>query len=82
MLVEGIGNITFVNGILRVQALTVNSDGKLGESGTIEIPGNRAGEIINALNAGVTGISEKLGESLEPNKEEKQKKENNKKKKK
>ena len=29
MLVEGLGNITFVNGLLRIQALTVNTDGKL-----------------------------------------------------
>ena len=39
MLVEGLGNITFVNGLLRIQALTVNTDGKLSESGTIEIQG-------------------------------------------
>ena len=82
MLVEGLGNITFVNGILRLQALTVNTDGKLSESGKIEIPGNRVGEIINALNAGATGISEKLGEALEPNEKEKPKKESAKKKKK
>ena len=31
MLVEGLGNIAFVNGILRIQALTVNTDGKLSE---------------------------------------------------
>ncbi|MAR96118.1 MAG: hypothetical protein CMG17_00560 [Candidatus Marinimicrobia bacterium] len=82
MLVEGLGNITFVNGLLRIQALTVNTDGKLSESGTIEIPGNRVGEIINALSAGATGISEKLGEAQTPNNDEKPKKESNKKKKK
>lgn len=82
MLVEGLGNVTFVNGLLRIQALTVNTDGKLSESGTIEIPGNRVGEIINALSAGATGISEKLGENQTPNKNEKPKKESSKKKKK
>ena len=80
MLVEGLGNITFVNGLLRIQALTVNTDGKLSESGTIEIPGNRVGEIINALSAGATGISEKLGEAQTPDTDEKPKKESNKKK--
>ena len=34
MLVEGLGNITFVNGLLRIQALTVNTDGKLSEIGS------------------------------------------------
>ena len=82
MLVEGLGNITFVNGLLRIQALTVNTDGKLSESGTIEIPGNRVGEVINALSAGATGISEKLGEAQTPDTDEKPKKESNKKKKK
>ena len=82
MLVEGLGNITFVNGLLRIQALTVNTDGKLSESGTIEIPGNRVGEIISALSAGATGISEKLGEAQTPDTDEKPKKESNKKKKK
>lgn len=82
MLVEGLGNITFVNGLLRIQALTVNTDGKLSESGTIEIPGNRVGEIINALSTGATGISEKLGEAQTPDTDEKPKKESNKKKKK
>lgn len=82
MLVEGLGNITFVNGLLRIQALTVNTDGKLSESGTIEIPGNRVGEIINALSAGATGISEKLGEAQTPDTDKKPKKESNKKKKK
>lgn len=82
MLVEGLGNITFVNGLLRIQALTVNTDGKLSESGTIEIPGNRVGEIINALSAGATGISEKLGEAQTPDTDQKPKKESNKKKKK
>ena len=82
MLVEGLGNITFVNGLLRIQALTVNTDGKLSESGTIEIPGNKVGEIINALSAGATGISEKLGEAQTSDNDKKPKKDNNKKKKK
>ena len=62
--------------------LTVNSDGKLSESGKIEIHGNKVGEIINALGAGAKGISEKLGEVQEPAKEQKTKKESGKNKKK
>tara|TARA_B100001057_G_scaffold251168_2_gene251425 strand:- start:10889 stop:11158 length:270 start_codon:yes stop_codon:yes gene_type:complete len=63
MLLEGIGKVTFVNGILRIQALTVGADGTMKESGSIEIPGNMVADIINGLSAGATGISEKLNEN-------------------
>ena len=35
MLIEGIGKVSFVNGILRVQALSIGSDGNMKESGSI-----------------------------------------------
>ena len=60
MIVESLGSITFVNGILRVQTLSINSKGEYSESGSIEIPGNKVGDIINALAAGTQGISDKL----------------------
>jgi hypothetical protein len=62
MIVEGLGKLTFVNGLLRVQALKINTDGEFSESGTIEIPGNKVADIINALATGTQGISDKLGE--------------------
>ena len=37
MIVEGLGKLTFVNGLLRVQALKINTDGEFSESGTIEL---------------------------------------------
>ena len=84
MLIEGIGKVTFVNGILRIQALSVGSDGSLKESGNIEIPGNMVADIINGLSAGATGISEKLNEnassSKSDNSEKKEKASKNKKK--
>ena len=36
MLVEGLGNVTFVNGILRVETLMVKGDGTVVPSGSIE----------------------------------------------
>jgi hypothetical protein len=84
MLVEGIGAVTYVNGIVRFQALTSDAEGKVKDSGTIEIPGVRIGDVINALSAGATGLSEKLGEiqNKAPVEEKKPKKENSKNKKK
>ena len=49
MIVESLGNVTFVNGLMRVQTLGVNPAGKMSETGTIEIPGNKIGEVINLL---------------------------------
>ena len=43
---RGLGNVSFVNGLLRIQTLAVGPDGKISESGTIEIPGNKVGDLI------------------------------------
>tara|TARA_B110000444_G_scaffold261018_1_gene310507 strand:+ start:6303 stop:6560 length:258 start_codon:yes stop_codon:yes gene_type:complete len=60
MIIEGLGNVTFVNGILRIQTLEVGSSGEISESGTIQIPGNMVGEVIKNLSAAAQGISDKL----------------------
>tara|TARA_B100001996_G_scaffold152641_1_gene116159 strand:+ start:9067 stop:9318 length:252 start_codon:yes stop_codon:yes gene_type:complete len=61
MLVEGLGSVTFVNGILRVQTIGVAANGEAVETGKLEIPGNKVGDVINALNQAATDISDKLG---------------------
>lgn len=74
MIIEGLGNVTFVNGLLRIQAVAVGSDGKITETGSLEIPGNKIGDIISALTAATKGISEKLeseSDGSSSNKEEK-----------
>tara|TARA_B100001057_G_scaffold480813_1_gene554075 strand:+ start:798 stop:1052 length:255 start_codon:yes stop_codon:yes gene_type:complete len=63
MLVEGIGKVTFVNGVLRVQTVCVNSGGESIESGSIEIPGNMIGDVINGLATATKGINDKLAEN-------------------
>jgi hypothetical protein len=60
MIIEGLGNVTFVNGILRIQTLEVSSNGEITESGTIQIPGNMVGDVIKNLSAAAQGISDKL----------------------
>ncbi len=71
MLLEGLGKVSFVNGILRIQALAIAADGTMKESGSIEIPGNMVADVINGLSAGATGISEKLNENAPSNKNDK-----------
>ena len=60
MLVENLGHVTFVNGILRIQGLGVDASGNAVETGNIEIPANKVGEVIEALAASAKGINEKL----------------------
>ena len=62
MIVEGLGSVTFVNGILG-QTLMVKSDGTVIPSGSIEIPGNMTGEVINGLVKATQGIVDKLNEN-------------------
>jgi len=62
MIVEGIGSVTFVNGILRVQLTSIDPEGKVRESGIMEIPGSKVGDIIQGLANSSQGISDKLGE--------------------
>ena len=64
MIIEGLGNVSFVNGLLRIQTLAVGPDGKISESGTIEIPGNKVGDLITSLTTAAQGISEKIGGDL------------------
>ena len=63
LVIEGLGNVSFVNGLLRIQTLAVGPDGKISESGTIEIPVTKL-VINNFLTAAAQGISEKIGGSL------------------
>ena len=63
MLVEGIGKVTFVNGVLRVQTISINASGEQAESGTIEIPANSIGDVINGLATATNGINSKLAEN-------------------
>jgi len=82
MIIEGLGNVSFVNGLLRIQTLAVGPDGKISESGSIEIPGNKVGDLITSQTAAAQGISEKIGEESVATPKNDEKKTSNKKKKK
>ena len=63
MLIEGIGTVTFVNGLLKIQTVAVNAAGEVKETGQIEIPGSRVAEVINGMSSAANGIQEKLSEN-------------------
>mgnify|MGYP001213659183 CR=1 FL=1 len=60
MLIEGLSNITFVNGILRVQCTSIDPNGNETNSGTLEIPGANVNNILNGLINSAKAIEEKL----------------------
>ena len=63
MLIEGIGTVSFVNGLLKIQTVAVNAAGEVKETGQIEIPGSRVAEVINGMSNAANGIQEKLNEN-------------------
>ena len=63
MLVEGIGSVTFLNGVLRVQLITTNASGQPKEACELEIPGNRVNDVINGLALSTKEITNKLDEA-------------------
>ena len=65
MIVEGLGSVTFVNGILRVQLTATNPAGQIQETGTIEIPANKINEVINGLVGATQEIVGKINEAVE-----------------
>ena len=73
MIIEGLGSVTYVNGILRVQCVSVNPKGEYTNSGTLEIPGANVNEVLNGLISSAKGIEEKLNENAESNNDSKKK---------
>ena len=67
---------------LRIQTLAVGPNGKINETGSIEIPGNKVGDLITSLTAAAQGISEKIGEDSGATSKSEEKKTSSKKKKK
>ena len=64
MLIEGLGNVTFVNGILRVECTKVDPAGKEVPSGSLESPAVNLNKILNGLISSSKAIEDKLS-SLE-----------------
>ena len=62
ILIDGITNISFHNGVLRIECITVGPDGKPHPSGTLVIPGAIAGQVMQALVNGMQELDKKLRE--------------------
>ena len=63
MIIEGLGTVSFVNGLLKVQTIGINSAGEAYETGQLEIPGGRVGDVIDGLSKAALGIQAKLKEA-------------------
>ena len=49
ILIDGIANVTFAGGIVRVDCVMAGPNNEQRPSGTLLIPGQQAGPILNAL---------------------------------
>ena len=65
ILVDGITNITFHSGVLRIECGTVGADGKPHASGTLLIPGQVAGPVLQALIKGTQELEKKMREAAQ-----------------
>jgi|TARA_B100001758_G_scaffold64876_1_gene54126 hypothetical protein len=63
MVIEQIGSATFVNGLVRIQGLCAGPDGKVRESGVLEVPGNVAAQVINNLVKTLQTLETQLNEA-------------------
>jgi hypothetical protein len=63
ILIDGITNISFHSGVLRIECVTVGPDGKPHPSGTLVIPGAVAGNVLQALIKGTQELDKKMREA-------------------
>jgi len=62
ILIDGITNISFHSGVLRIECATVGPDGKPHSSGNLVIPGAVAGQVMQALINGMKELEKKVRE--------------------
>ncbi len=62
ILVDGVANITFHSGVLRIECASVGPDGKPHVSGTLVVPGPVAGQVLQAMIKGMQELEKKLRE--------------------
>ena len=65
MLIEGIGQVTFSNEILRVGTLSTKPDSQVEETGQIYIPRGSIEGVINTLVSTVNEINDKIADAQE-----------------
>lgn len=62
MVVDGIGNVTFSNDVLRVELTRIAPSGEVDAAGELMIPRSSIDAVVNGLVQGVNQINEKLTE--------------------
>ena len=62
ILIDVITNITFHNGVVRVECGTVGPDGKANPSGSLLIPAPVTGQVLQALITGMQELEKKIRE--------------------
>ena len=64
MLVENLGAVTLVNGLLRIETLKVEPNGEQTNSGEILIPANLVGPILDGLVNAAKDLETKLQDQI------------------
>jgi hypothetical protein len=62
VMVDGFKDIVFHNGIVRIDCVSAGPNGELRESGTLVIPGNMTGPILQALANAMQELDKKMRE--------------------
>ena len=60
VLIDGIKDVVFHNGIVRIDCLAAGPAGEPRPSGTLLIPGAQVGPVLQALNAAMQQLDEKI----------------------
>jgi hypothetical protein len=63
IVVDRIANIAVMNGILRIECVAVTAAGQERPSGTVLIPANVAGAVVQSLVKGMQELDKKLRET-------------------
>jgi hypothetical protein len=63
ILIDGITNMSFHGGVMRVECATLGPEGKPQPSGTLFIPGAVAGQVLQTLIKGTQELEKKVREA-------------------
>jgi hypothetical protein len=66
VMVDGIKDIVFHNGIVRIDCIAAGPNGETRHSGTIVIPGNVTGPVLQAIAKAMQELEKKIKEQTAP----------------
>ena len=66
-LIDGIKAVSYHNGVVRIDCFSTGPNNEERSSGTLVIPGPRAGQIVQALTQALQELSNKLREHQQQN---------------